>query len=322
MSTKEFDPKTLELLGLLQEKYESVGEDVNMLLEGILFSDFTNYWDYVGIDALLNLQKPITKYPDEMIFIIYHQVTELYFKIILHEIEQIGFDENISGEKIKKHLKRINTYFTQLVQSFHVLVSGMEPQQFMQFRKALTPASGFQSIQYRLIEVWATDFINLVSKDHRHELGDYPSIEEMYEHIYWKEGATDKITGKKTLTLVQFETKYSKLIVRKGHELVNRNLRSRFNVISLDEQKDEELISEMKQFDVHANINWPLAHYKYAASYLKRGEKIEKSTGGTNWQQYLPPKFQKQIFFPDLWNDEELEHWGKNWVENTFLEKA
>lgn len=319
MQESNFDKSTLELLSKLKEKYENVGEDLNMHLEGILFSDFTNYWDYVGIDALLNLQKPITDYPDEMIFIVYHQITELYFKIILHELEQIGDLEPVNLKDFLRSITRVNNYYDQLIQSFHVLISGMEASQFVQFRKALTPASGFQSIQYRLIEVWSTSFINLVSKDYRHELGDYPSIEEMYEHLYWHEGAIDKATKKKTLTFVQFDKKYGRLIRRKGNELMDKNLWSKFYKLPLEDQKHETLIDQLKKYDLNANVFWPLAHYKYAAKFLIKGEKIEKSTGGTNWQKYLPPKYQKQTFFPELWTEHELQDWGKQWVEKEIF---
>jgi tryptophan 2,3-dioxygenase len=45
-----------------------------------------------------------------------------------------------------------------------------------------------------------------------------------------------------------------------------------------------------------------------------------RATGGTNWQKYLPPRFQKRIFYPDLWSIEEKENWGKKWVEDTLKE--
>jgi tryptophan 2,3-dioxygenase len=52
---------------------------------------------------------------------------------------------------------------------------------------------------------------------------------------------------------------------------------------------------------------------------FKSPEKELKATGGTNWQKYLPPRFQKQIFFPELYSEEEIENWGKSWVESEVL---
>ena len=313
------DEKIQQVVERLGDKYEAVGEDLLAHLEGLYYRDYVNYWDYVGVDALLNLQKPRTKYPDESTFIIYHQITELYFKVIMHELEQIGFCKNLDKSYFLKHLNRINSYWSALGTSTDVLVGGMDADQFLEFRKALAPASGFQSIQYRLMELWSTDFRNLVGGKEKKVFSDDATIEEIYDHIYWKAGATDIKTGKKTLTLTQFEEKYSKLILRKGNEFKDKNLLVRYNSLSEDDKKDEALINALKQYDVHANINWPLAHYRFAARYLKHGDQVERATGGTNWQQYLPPKFQKVIYFPSLWSDQEREDWGKTWVENTFM---
>jgi len=67
--------------------------------------------------------------------------------------------------------------------------------------------------------------------------------------------------------------------------------------------------------DVNVNVNWPLVHYKSAVRYLNREPEEIKATGGTNWQKYLPPRFQKRIFYPTLWSDEDVANWGKGWVE-------
>ena len=85
------------------------------------------------------------------------------------------------------------------------MVRGMEPKQFMRYRMALLPASGFQSTQYRMIEIYATPMELLVHASERDTFSSGHSIEELYEHIYWKKGATEKGTGEKTLTLKQFE---------------------------------------------------------------------------------------------------------------------
>jgi tryptophan 2,3-dioxygenase len=68
------------------------------------------------------------------------------------------------------------------------------------------------------------------------------------------------------------------------------------------------------------NVYWPLAHYKSAVRYLAKKNDDIAATGGTNWQKYLPPKFQKRIFYPELWTEAEKEEWGKGWVENQITE--
>jgi tryptophan 2,3-dioxygenase len=67
--------------------------------------------------------------------------------------------------------------------------------------------------------------------------------------------------------------------------------------------------------DINVNINWPLSHYKSAVRYLQKDPVDIAATGGTNWQKYLPPRFQRRIFYPELWTEKELEEWGKGWVK-------
>ena len=76
------DKKVEDLVHKLEEKYKSMGQDLASYLEGRLYENYVPYWDYVHLDTLLTLQKPKTDIPDEQIFIMYHQVTELYFKMI------------------------------------------------------------------------------------------------------------------------------------------------------------------------------------------------------------------------------------------------
>ena len=321
MQEADKETKLLEKLNQLRNRYENDGQDLSTHLEGLFYSNYLKYWDYVRLDTLLSLQNPKTEFPDELIFITYHQITELYFKMVIHELKQLSDKEEINGDFFLKRLTRINWYFGNLIQSFDVISVGMENEQFMKFRSALHPASGFQSVQYRMVEIVSTDFINLVSKNKRDEIHDYTTIEEMYENIYWKQGAIDSVTGKKTLTLKLFEEKYSSKLIRLAYQYKSKNLWAVFKKLNFEDQKNEEIIKAMKQFDNFVNINWPLAHYKYAVSYLIKSSGPVAATGGTNWQKYLPPRFQKQIFFPSLWSAEELENWGKSWVETEVLSK-
>ena len=75
---------------------------------------------------------------------------------------------------------------------------------------------------------------------------------------------------------------------------------------------DAHVISKLRQYDQLVNINWAMAHMRSAAKYLKRDPEDIKATGGTNWQKYLPPRFQRIIFFPELWNEKEKEGWGSS----------
>ena len=78
----------------LEEKFKDSGQDLSSYLDGLLYQRYLTYWDYIHLDTLLSIQVPKTHFPDEEIFIMYHQITELYFKLILHEEKQLVEDES------------------------------------------------------------------------------------------------------------------------------------------------------------------------------------------------------------------------------------
>lgn len=318
----ELKPDIIERIQLLDEKYQAMGQNLASYLDGLLYADYLTYWDYIHLDTLLSLQTPKTKIADENIFIMYHQITELYFKLCLHEYNQLAEKENLDVKFFTERVTRINRYFEALITSFDIMVDGMDPQQFLKFRMSLLPASGFQSGQYRKIEICSTTFKNLISKDVRETFSDDVNddqIEKMYEHMYWKTGATELSSGKKTLTLVQFEEKYSKEFILLAKKFKHKNLLGLYKSMSDADQKNEQLMLALRQLDVDVNINWPLSHYKSAVRYLQADPEDIAATGGTNWQKYLPPRFQKRIFYPELWSDDELKEWGKAWVKSVVF---
>lgn len=308
MGDQVVDPGLIEQLKKLQAKYNVMGQDISSYLDGLLYADYLTYWDYIHLDTLLSLQTPKTHFKDEKVFIIYHQITELYFNLILWEIEQIAEHENVSEAFFIERMKRINNYFQNLVHSFSIMIDGMEKDQFLKFRMSLLPASGFQSAQYRLIEICSTDMINLVNVNDREALSEYSDIEQQINKLYWKSGATELATGKKTLTLQQFEEKYMTTFKATGMKYRNNNLRKLY---LKNFPNSEAVISSLREFDSLANVLWPLAHLKSAGHYLHKETADIKATGGTNWQKYLPPRFQKIMFFPELWSEQEKTEWGK-----------
>lgn len=323
-----------EKIKLLEDKYAQMGQDLSGYLDGLLLSNYLTYWDYTQVETLLTLQNPKTDYPDEVIFIMYHQITELYFKLAMHEFEQIahngkiispsgkdeGWKEKLEVDFFVERVNRINRYFEALTKSFEIMIDGMEKEQFLKYRMALLPASGFQSAQYRMIEICSTDFINLVDKEVRVGYAAKKApIEDLFQHIYWNKGATELATGKKTLTLNQFEKKYSKKFIALANEYQTKNLYQKYLSLAPSDRQNPKVINALKQLDVNVNINWPLVHYKSAVRYLQQNTGDISATGGTNWQKYLPPRFQKRIFYPELWTKEEVEDWGKGWVETNVF---
>jgi tryptophan 2,3-dioxygenase len=328
----EITSEISERIVLLKDKCSQMGQDMNSYLDGLLLSNYITYWDYVRLDTLLSLQQPLTDFPDEQVFIMYHQITELYFKLCLHETDQIvhngrnvlengddrGWNDQLDPDFFLARLKRLNNYFKALTSSFEIMIQGMEPNQFLKFRMALLPASGFQSAQYRKIEITSTDFINLVHHDKREAYttdSNNSRIEDMFEDSYWKSGATELKTGKKTLTLKQFEKKYHTELISLGKEYQTKNIWRKFKELSESDQERDDIRKELKYFDANVNINWPLVHYKSAVRYLSKDSTDIAATGGTNWQKYLPPKFQKRVFYPELWKENEIEEWGLAFLE-------
>lgn len=309
----------LKRIEALEKKYQASGQDLLAFLDGLLYANYITYWDYIQLDTLLSLQKPRTDIPDEEIFIMYHQITELYFKLSLHEIRQIQAWDEVPANALLDKIQRINRYFHALTTSFGVMEKGMDREQFLQFRLALIPASGFQSAQYRQIEIGCTDLFYLVEADKRDGL-KASDLETQLANIYWRNGATIAKTGEKTLTLKQFEEKYQKLFLEEAKIAKDRNIWQRFKDCDTDADTKEKLISALRLLDINVNVNWPLQHYKTAVAYLARRPADVAATGGTNWQRYLPPRFQKRIFYPELWSEQEKEEWGKQWVETTLEE--
>ncbi|WP_299182393.1 tryptophan 2,3-dioxygenase family protein [uncultured Aquimarina sp.] len=311
-------PEIAEKILQLEKKFKNSGQDLGSYLDGLLHDKYLTYWDYIHLDTLLSLQIPRTHFPDEEIFIMYHQITELYFKLIIHELKQIIDDKLQNAEFFTKKLDRINRYFRVLINSFDVMIKGMDRDQFLKYRMSLLPASGFQSVQYRMIEIYATPLVNLVNTKERDQFSEKDSLEEIYEHLYWKSGATDIKTGEKTLTLKQFEYRYTPRMMRIANQVKQSTIYHKYLELPEKEQNNVQLINAMRTFDTNVNINWLLMHMGAAYRYLNKDKGEVLATGGTNWKKFLPPSFQRIMFFPNLWSAEEQENWGQQWVTHQF----
>ena len=300
-----------EILQKLEDKFQKINQKTETHLEGLLWSKPITYWDYIQTDALLNLQIQRTTLPDEMVFIMYHQVNELLFKMILWEIEQISKNENLKTEFFAERLMRISRYFDMLTTSFDIMGDGMEVDQYMKFRNTLTPASGFQSAQYRLIEFGSTDLINLIDYRFRATIDRNTPYEHALEHLYWQAGGKDHETGEKSYLILEFERKYKAHFLRHMEEYNTINLWQKFKQLPESDQKNPELVQAMRHYDHTVNITWVMGHLNAARKYIDSSgkEKVE-ATGGSDWKKYMHPKYQRRIFFPELWSEEELKNWG------------
>jgi tryptophan 2,3-dioxygenase len=133
--------------------------------------DFTgemSYGDYLALDEILHAQRPRSAQHDEMLFIVQHQTSELWMKLILHELgaarEQVRRDDLPPAFKM---LARVGRIMAQLIQAWDVL-STLTPSEYMAFRGALGRASGFQSYQFRMIEFMLGNKNAAMIDPHRH----------------------------------------------------------------------------------------------------------------------------------------------------------
>ena len=305
-------PTTDKLLEDLDDKYKAIHQNRDVHLEGLLHSNSITYWDYIHTDALLGLQIQRTNLPDEMVFIAYHQINELIFKMILWEIDQVAHKAELTSEFFTERLIRVSRYFDLLTNSFNIMTDGMEVAQYLKFRNTLAPASGFQSAQYRKIEFASTELINLIDARFRTTIDRTTTYEYALDHLYWQAAGKDHKTGKKSYLLTSFEAKYKNEFVAFTQEYNTINLYSKFKTLTASVKTNPELIKAMRHYDYTVNITWVMAHYTTANKYLNDGKKVTESTGGSDWVKYMHPKYQKRIFFPELWSEDELTNWGKD----------
>lgn len=163
------------------EKKDTKGLEHNKILgpEREIQTDFNkamSYGDYLHLDKILSGQHRLSDHHDEMLFIIIHQTSELWMKLILHELEAaIECIQRNDLEPSFKMLSRVSRIQQQLIQSWNVLTT-LTPADYMQFRHKLGHSSGFQSYQNRLIEF-------ALGQKNAHTLAVYRHQFDLYEQM-------------------------------------------------------------------------------------------------------------------------------------------
>lgn len=294
------------IIEAIEDKYQQMGENPETYLNGLLQARLITYWDYVEVDTLLTLQKPRTNFKDEEIFIMYHQVNELILKMMALEIKQM-VEDDLTDEVWIDKLDRCNRYTTMLITSFDVMKHGMNYDDYNTFRATLAPASGFQSAQFRYIELYCTSLPNLVNEQGKKRLPANPSIEDYFENIYWMDAGYNRQTGKKSQTLQLFINKYMDSFVRLATEKQGKTLEDKVKNMK---NISPALRDKLREFDHMYNVTWPIVHLDSAQHYLDAKGENKAATGGSEWKKYLHPKYQQRKFFPQLWSEEEKANWG------------
>jgi tryptophan 2,3-dioxygenase len=257
------------------------------------FRDRMSYGDYLKLDRLLSAQKPITDSNDETLFILVHQVQELWLNLIIHEIEFAirNLREDRAGVAFKA-LARVSRVQEQLITAWDVL-STMTPSDYLTFRNQLGQSSGFQSYQYRLVEILlgARDAKMLVPHRHR------PEIHARLEKAFHSPSIYDEAIA--VVARAGFDVPRA-LLERdfsEQHEMngelcaiwlqIYRSTDRNFELYELA----EELVDVEDRFQ-----QWRFRHMKTVERII--GHK--KGTGGSSGVAFLKTALDRS-FFPELW---------------------
>jgi tryptophan 2,3-dioxygenase len=241
-----------------------------------------SYGSYLQVDDLLALQRPLSspEHHDEMLFIIIHQVYELWFKQLLHEMRAVMHaldrDELLP---VAKHFRRIHTIQRLLEQQVDVLET-MTPQEFNAFRDNLNPASGFQSIQFRELE-----FLCGVRRT------------DTLKYIQTTDAQRERLEAR--LREPSLYDTVKNLLRRRGYAVqTNEELVATFKTIYEDPQSQYDLyllLEDLIEFDERFLL-WRGRH----VLMVERMIGAKKGTGGSLGAAYLARTLEHR-FFPELW---------------------
>jgi tryptophan 2,3-dioxygenase len=266
------------------------------------FSDEQVHWDlgesqsygeYLGLNQILSAQRPVSLEHDEMLFIIIHQASELWMKLCLHELtaarEHIRRDD--LGPSFKM-LARVSRIQQQLVQSWDVLAT-MTPAEYSLFRNQLGRASGFQSVQYRMLEFIIGNKIADTVEVHKRD-------EQAYEDL------------QRALRTPSIYDEALRLLSRRGFEIPEEYLDRDW---SQAYQPSKQVAAAWLAVYHSVDANWDLydlaeklvdLDHKFQLwrfSHMKTVERIigyKRGTGGTGGVSYLTKALELR-FFPELW---------------------
>ena len=267
--------------------------DANLVTE---LTDRTSYGGYLQLDTLLSAQKPLSDplHHDELLFIIQHQTTELWFKLVLHELQAaLEFIRRDELEPTFKILARVKHIQAQLVSQWSVLAT-LTPTEYCQFRYVLGPASGFQSVQYRLVEFLLGNKDARMLTVHKHKPEDFSRLSE-------------------ALHMPSLYDEFLRHLARRGlpipADILNRDVsqphvrsdglvevfRTIYN--EPDHHWDAyEMCEKLVDVDEHFQI-WRFRHMKV----VQRVIGLKRGTGGTSGVEYLRHMLDA-VFFPELWD--------------------
>jgi tryptophan 2,3-dioxygenase len=255
------------------------------------FSDDMTYGDYLGLDEVLSAQHPLSDDHNELLFIVQHQTSELWMKLMLHELhaarEQIKHDDLPQSFKMMARVSRI---MEQLVNAWSVLAT-LTPSEYSHFRPYLRHASGFQSHQYRLIEFILGNKNAVMIRPHQHK----PELKTLLEHELNTPSVYDEaimLLARRGYAMDMVERDWSQpyaynVSVERAWVDVYQHPDTHWDLYELA----EELIDLEDAFR-----QWRFRHM----TTVKRIIGFKRGTGGTSGVGYLDEVLRIELF-PELW---------------------
>ena len=279
---------------MINEKQNDVNATTD---EKNIHTDFINnmtYGEYLQLDKILSAQNRLSGHHDEMLFIVIHQVTELWLKLILHETTAaIDSIENNDLSTAQKRLARVSKTQSQIIQAWDVL-STMTPSEYMEFRDSLGQASGFQSYQYRMVEFALGYKTPHVLKIYQKDPVLHAALKEAFE----KPGLYDvAIQALHKADLYIEDEVLSRDVTRSYKE--NDSVRAAWMTVYKNPKQYWELYElAEKLVDIEDWLQqWRFRHMKT----VERVIGFKTGTGGSSGVGYLK-KVLDQRFFPELWD--------------------
>ncbi len=257
------------------------------------FSQSMSYGDYLQLDAILSAQKPLSPAHDEMLFIVQHQTSELWMKLMLHELRAaIGHIARDELPPAFKMLARVSKIMEQLVHAWDVLAT-MTPPEYSAMRPYLGQSSGFQSYQYRSIEFSMGNKNRAMLRPHEHRADLLAQVQAAYEAPSLYDEAL-RLLARRGLAVPASHTErdwtqpYAESdAVEQAWLTVYRSPEKHWDLYQLG----EELTDLEDAFRL-----WRFRH----VTTVERVIGFKRGTGGTGGVSYLR-KMLDVVLFPEIW---------------------
>ena len=258
--------------------------------------DYTNdmtYGDYLHLDSLLSSQQPLSNLHDEMLFIVQHQTSELWMKLMLHEL-QAAMNALVEGNSALafKMMARVSRIMAQLVSAWDVLAT-MTPPEYSALRPHLANSSGFQSAQYRCIEFTLGNKNATMLKPHAHR----PELLATVQKAFDSPSLYDIAIARLAAAGLPIDALHLKRDWRVSHTS-SANVQSAWKVVyqAPDRYWDLYQLGE-KLTDIEDTFRqWRFRHL----TTVERVIGMRRGTGGTSGTGYLRAMLDV-VLFPEIW---------------------